>query len=240
MHQRFKRKTDRRFQARDAEGATLELLHLVIARVRRVIGRDGIDCARDNAFDHSIDIDMAAQRRLHFVIAVIADQLRIGQDEVVRAWSPRSRGGPRDLANATMATELRVERCATWKARASQVSARMISRATITSSELEGMPPRPRRVETDAFVHIAAGAQVSGLRSDRSRAYRATARTPWRGASRASSSPAGRHRKWRRCRRCFMEAIAASSSPAEPFVMAPMGSTLTMADCLRARRRCSW
>ena len=43
--------------------------------MRRVIGRDGIDHAVDDALDNRIGIVLAAQRRLHFVIAVVGCEL---------------------------------------------------------------------------------------------------------------------------------------------------------------------
>ena len=66
---------------------------------------------------------------------------------------------PRLFAKATIATERAVERCATWK-RAPVSSARRRSRATITSSDATGMPRRAEAHRFDAFMHVAARAEV--------------------------------------------------------------------------------
>ena len=47
----FERDGEGGFEADDAEGALLELLHLLAAGVGRVVGGDGIDDAGDDAVD---------------------------------------------------------------------------------------------------------------------------------------------------------------------------------------------
>ncbi len=70
-----KRQAEGGFETGDAERAAFELLHLLAAGMRRVIGGDGVDDTADNAFDDRIGIVLAAQRRLHFVIAVVGFEL---------------------------------------------------------------------------------------------------------------------------------------------------------------------
>jgi hypothetical protein len=146
-------------------------------------------------------------------------------------------GSPAAFGERHHATALRVEMCATWK-RAPVSSASRRSRATITSSEpMECRAAQPHRFV--AFVHVAARAQVQILamidhrqveeRAPTSMARRITrAFITGRPSSEMATMPAAR-----------MEPMAASSSPALPLVMAPMGNTLTTATCARARR-CSW
>ena len=96
------------------------------------------------------------------------------------------------------------------------------------------MPRRPSRVEVEPFVHVAARAQIQIFAMIDHRQVERVARTPWRGASRAHSSPAGHRRRSRRCRPSSSTPIAASSSPALSLVIAPMGKTLVTAELSRA------
>ena len=102
------------------------------------------------------------------------------------------------------------------------------------------MPRRPQRTRLRAFVHVAAGAQIQILavlddRADRrlranSMARRITrAFITGRPSSEIATAPAA-----------FIAPMAASSSPALPLVMAPMGNTLTQRACCARARRCSW
>ena len=78
----------------DTERALLEFLHFFAAGVRRVIRRDSVDGASGDAFGDGHNIARRAQRRLHFVIAVVGRHLAIGQSEVV--W--RGFAGDREAA----------------------------------------------------------------------------------------------------------------------------------------------
>ena len=72
------------FKTEDAERALFEFLHLLAARVGRVIGGDGVDGARDDTFGNGCDVARRTQRRLHFVIAVIGRHLTVAESEMVR------------------------------------------------------------------------------------------------------------------------------------------------------------
>src|SRR5579871_1306321 len=52
LHQLFEHNPYRRLEPDNAKGASLKLLHLLAARMRSVIGRDGVDRARGHARDH--------------------------------------------------------------------------------------------------------------------------------------------------------------------------------------------
>ena len=78
MHQALQSNADGGFKTEDAERALLELLHFFAAGVRSVIGGDGVDGAGDDAFGDGGDVASGAQRRLHFVIAVVGRHLAVG------------------------------------------------------------------------------------------------------------------------------------------------------------------
>ena len=220
MNQLAQRQADGGFKAGNTERAAFEFLHLFAARVGRVVGRDGVDGAVDDALDDRFHVVIAAQRRLHFVIAVVARKLFVGDGEVVRryfaadaqAFALRERDH-RDGAH--------VERCATWK-RAPVSSASSRSRATITSSEAEGMPPSPSRTDCTpscmsppALRFRSSQWSITGMSSARatSMARRMTREfMTGRPSSEMATMPASR-----------IDSMAASSSPRLPLVIAPMG-----------------
>ena len=74
----------RGFEAGDAERAALEFLHFFAAGVGRMVRGDGVNDAADYALDDGFGIVLAAQRRLHFVIAVIGAEFCVGDGEMVR------------------------------------------------------------------------------------------------------------------------------------------------------------
>ena len=102
-----------RLESDDAERAALELLHLLAAGMRRVIGGDGVDGAGRDAVDHRSTSHAAAQRRLHLVVAVVGRHVAVGQREVVRRGLAGDRQAAASARYATIATECRVEMCAT-------------------------------------------------------------------------------------------------------------------------------
>ena len=87
-------------------------------------------------------------------------------------------------------------RCARRGSARRSFRASRMSRATITSSEAAGIPRSPSR-PMQAFVHVAARAQIQVFAVIDDRQTERLAQSPWRGASRAHSSPAGHRRKWR-------------------------------------------
>ena len=104
---------ERRLQPDDAERAALELLHLFAARMRRMIGGDGVDRAGHDALHHR-----AARRTPSAAAASSCNCCRRAacprrSARSGAAWPRRSPASPCALANATIATALRVEMCAT-------------------------------------------------------------------------------------------------------------------------------
>src|SRR2546422_1725942 len=62
MHQFLERQPQRGLQPDDAERALLEFLHLLTARMRRVVGRNRVHHARGNALDYRSRIAFRSQR----------------------------------------------------------------------------------------------------------------------------------------------------------------------------------
>ena len=62
----------------------LELLVLLLQRVRRVVGGDRIDRAVGQALDHRDPIGFGAQRRIDLGVGVVVLERVVGQREVMR------------------------------------------------------------------------------------------------------------------------------------------------------------
>src|SRR5207249_12296508 len=83
VNQSLEGEPERRFQTQNSERALLELLHLLAAGVRRMIGGNHVDRARDNTLNHSPYVAFRAQGRLHLIIAVVTGQLGVGDREMM-------------------------------------------------------------------------------------------------------------------------------------------------------------
>ena len=74
-----------RLQADDAVGRLVQLAHLLLRRVRGVVGGDHLQRAVVQSGEDGLHVGVGAQRRRHLVIAVEGAQAVVGQREVVRA-----------------------------------------------------------------------------------------------------------------------------------------------------------
>ena len=109
---RSRRNADGGLQTKDAERAFFEFLHFFAAGVRSMIGGDGVYGAGDDALRDGADIAGRAQRRLHFVVAVVGRHFAVGEREMVRRGFACHRQA-RALAKATISTEWRDDMWAT-------------------------------------------------------------------------------------------------------------------------------
>ena len=87
VHQPVEDNRHGRLEPDDAERRAVELHHLLVGVVRRVIGRDHVDGAVGNPLEHRVAICRVAQRRVHLQVRVVlhrAVERLVGQREVVR------------------------------------------------------------------------------------------------------------------------------------------------------------
>ena len=71
----------------DAERRAIELDHLLVGVVRRVVGRDHVDAAVGDALEHGVAIRGLAQRRVHLEVGVVLDRAverLVGEREMMR------------------------------------------------------------------------------------------------------------------------------------------------------------
>src|SRR5579885_309580 len=72
------------FQADNSKWSQFEFLHLLAAGVRSVVGGDCVDSAVGKPLKNCVTIFAAAQRRFHFVIAVVIFDVLVNEAEVMR------------------------------------------------------------------------------------------------------------------------------------------------------------
>ena len=161
MHQFLQRHRHSRLQADDAERALLELLHLLAARMRRVVRRDRVHNARGDALDQRLGVRGAAQRRLHLVVAVVRQHLRVGQRQVMRRDLARHRqlarlGSHHHLERAPRRDMRHVE------ARPGRLGQNHVARHhDVFRGCGDAAQPQPHGLQP--LVHVAACAQVQVL-----------------------------------------------------------------------------
>ena len=77
----------RRLEPDDAEGRAVELEHLLVRVVRRVVGGDHVDAAVGDAREHRVAVRGFAQRRVHLEVGVVLRrpvERLVGEREMVR------------------------------------------------------------------------------------------------------------------------------------------------------------
>ena len=87
VHQTIEHDRHRGFEANDPERRAIELDHLLVDVMRRVVGRDHVDAAVGNALEHGVAVGGFAQRRIHLEVGVVLDRAVervVGQGEVMR------------------------------------------------------------------------------------------------------------------------------------------------------------
>ena len=161
MHQTFQSNADGGFEAEDAERALFEFLHFFAAGVRSMIGGDGVDGAADDAVGDGCDVAGGAQRRLHFVIAVVGRHLAVGQREMMR------RGFAGDGEAARFGERHHFDRVPRRdmghvESRAGELGEQDIARHHHILGRGRNAA-QSKAHALDAFVHVAAGAQVQIL-----------------------------------------------------------------------------
>ena len=115
---------ERRLEAGDAERRLLERDVLLVARVRRVVGRDARDRAAPERVAQRLAVVGRPQRRVHLRVRVERAHGLVGEDEMVRRDLAR-RVRRRSRARASSAaTDSRAERCMRWIGRPSRRRAR--------------------------------------------------------------------------------------------------------------------
>ncbi|NDG05405.1 MAG: phosphoenolpyruvate carboxykinase (ATP), partial [Alphaproteobacteria bacterium] len=77
------RQTHGGLQPQDAERRPIELEHLLLAGVRRVVGRDAVERAVGETGHDRLDVLGRAQRRAHLEVGVESTQALVGEGEVV-------------------------------------------------------------------------------------------------------------------------------------------------------------
>ena len=183
---------------------------------------------------HGAHVAVRAQRRLHFVIAVVGRHFGVGEREMMRRGfaGHRQAAALRERHHLDRVTRRNVRH---MKARAGQLGQQ---RCRAPPSRLR-MRPECRAVPAARFPRPRACRRRrsgAGLRNDRSPGCRRSAPSPWRGASRAHSSPDGRRLKWRRCRPASWIRWRPVLRPRCSCVIAPMGNTFTTAIAARRAR----
>ena len=123
-------------QAGDAEGCLLERNVLLVARVRRVVGRDRLDRPVAERLEQRLPVRLGAERRVHLQVRVERADDLVGEAQVVRrdlavACTPAAR------ARRSSSTDSRAERCRRWSG-CSSYAASARSRPTITLSATDG------------------------------------------------------------------------------------------------------
>ena len=135
---------------------------------------------------------------------------------------------PLRRAYSTMATALRVEMWAMWQRAPGQLGQQQVaSHHDVLGSRRNAAQAQPHGCH--ALVHVAARAEAKVLAVVDQRQVVGTRRTPWRGASRANLITGWPSSEMATAPAAFMAPMAASSSPALPLVMAPIGNTFTTA-----------
>ena len=214
-------------QADDAERAALELLHLLAAGVRRVVGGDGVHNARRRSRPPP-----PPRRRASAAAASSCSCCRRAASRrppaTCDAESPRRLpagpwpwpGPPSRWSGAW--------RCAPRGIARPVNSASSRSRATITSSAQPGMPRRPSRVDSRPSCMSPPALRFRSSQCWMSRQLEGP------GGFQGAAHHARVHHRTAvvgdgHAPAFFMEPISASASPALSLVMEPTGNTLTTA-----------
>ena len=77
-------KPKRGFESSDPKKSSFELDDLFMRRVRRVVGRDGIDGSISQGDDNGFPVGARALRRIHLEVGVVVADVSVGQAEMVR------------------------------------------------------------------------------------------------------------------------------------------------------------
>ena len=120
---------------------------LLLARVRRVVGRDRRDRAVAQRVDQRRAVVARAQRRVHLQVRVERAHRLVGEAEVMRRHLAARRDAGRLRARAA-ARPTRAPRGASGAAAGAVSPASESSRATPRLSPSDGQPPRPSSAET--------------------------------------------------------------------------------------------
>ena len=108
MHQLAQAQRQRRFEAGDAEGRAVEFNVLARGMMRSVVGGDRVDAAVGEACDQRVAVVARGQRRIHFVMRVVADVF-VGQREMVR----RDFAGDAKVPSSSRTARIRASRART-------------------------------------------------------------------------------------------------------------------------------
>ena len=101
MHEAVEADRDGRFEADDAERRAVELHHLLVGVVRRVVGGNDVHGAVDDAVEHGVAVGRFPQRRVHATGRVVSDDGCVREQEVMR----RDFGGDAEVARFGFAND---------------------------------------------------------------------------------------------------------------------------------------
>ena len=154
---RSKTSGTRGLEADDPERRAVELDHLLVGVMRRVIGGDDVDAAVGDALEHRVAIGRLAQRRVHLEVGVVADRVRRATRRSARSGAARprrSRGRRASLPARTARSDCRALMCAMWTCAAGQLRERDVA---LDHDRLgrAGNAAQPERAATIALVRDA-------------------------------------------------------------------------------------
>src|SRR5579863_4858642 len=78
-------KPKRGFESSNSKRSALELDNFFMGCMRRVVGRDGIDCPISESNQDSLAVGARTQRRIHLEVGVVVANVSIDQAEMVRS-----------------------------------------------------------------------------------------------------------------------------------------------------------